>query len=155
MSNENDRRFELYKIAFSMLDSESKLFWQRAYVFLLIHGAFIAVLGLRSAELVSLVLFGGLGLIFSIFWLAVLRMGQEYVYRWVRLINRLEKELKVKDEKYLFEMHAEEAKVDNEITKFPRCLRRRTTTLVQFVISIIAIFWALMLIYGIYILLVD
>jgi len=149
-------RFELYKIAFTMLDSESTLFWQRAHIFLLIHGAFIAIIGLRIVDPTLLILFGILGMVFSIIWLAVLRMGQEYVYRWVRVINRLERELKIKDEKYLFEMHAEEAKTDNEAKKFfPKCLRTKTTNLIQFLILALIIFWGVVTIYGTYIILSD
>lgn len=155
MSNKDDRRFAIYKIAFNMLDRESTLFWQRAYVFLLIHGAFIAVIGIKVVDPVLFILFGILGITFSIFWIAVLKKGQEYVYRWIRVINKLEKELKIKDEeKYLFEMHAAEGRIDNERTKFPKFLRKRTTTLIQYVIVSICIFWILILIYGIYMIVV-
>lgn len=151
MPNKSHRRFELYKIAFNMLDTESTLFWQRAYIFLLIHGAFIAVIGIKVADPVLYIFFGVLGITFSLFWIAVLKMGQEYVYRWIRVINRLEKELKIKDEeKYLFEMHAAEGRIDEERTKFPKFLRKRTTTLIQYVIVSISIFWILILIYGVY-----
>lgn len=155
MSNKDDRRFAIYKIAFNMLDRESTLFWQRAYVFLLIHGAFIAVIGIKVVDPVLFILFGILGITFSIFWIAVLKKEQEYVYRWIRVINKLEKELKIKDEeKYLFEMHAAEGRIDNERTKFPKFLRKRTTTLIQYVIVSICIFWILILIYGIYLIVV-
>ena len=58
ISNKGDRRFEIYKIAFNMLDRESTLFWQRAYIFLLIHGAFIAVIGIKTVDPVLFILFG-------------------------------------------------------------------------------------------------
>lgn len=155
MSNKDDRRFAIYKIAFNMLDRESTLFWQRAYIFLLIHGAFIAVIGIKAVDPVLFIFFGILGITFSVFWIAVLKKGQEYVYRWIRVINKLEKELKIKDdEKYLFEMHAAEGRIDNERTKFPKFLRKRTTTLIQYVIVSICIFWILILIYGIYLIVV-
>lgn len=151
ISNKGDRRFEIYKIAFNMLDRESTLFWQRAYIFLLIHGAFIAVIGIKTVDPVLFILFGILGITFSVFWVAVLTKGQEYVYRWIRVINKLEKELKINDEeKYLFEMHAAEGRIDSERTKLPKFLRKRTTTLIQYVIVSICIFWIFIMICGIY-----
>lgn len=152
ISNEGNKRFEIYKIAFNMLDRESTLFWQRAYIFLLIHGAFIAMIGIRAVDPILFILFGIFGITFSLIWIAVLKKGQEYVYRWIRVINKLEKELKIKDkEKYLFEMHATEGKIDSIKTKFPKFFRKRTTTLIQYVIVSICIFWILIMIYGIYI----
>jgi len=146
-----DQLIELYKIAFDMLSQESTLFWQRAYVFLLIHGAFITAIGIRGVDPTLFTMFGAFGAIFSIIWLAVLKMGQWYVYRWVGVINRLERLLKTRyGGNYLFEMHREEGKILTAKNKFPSFLRKRTTTLIQYVTLIICIFWILIFFDGLY-----
>jgi hypothetical protein len=153
MVNIDNRKFELYKIAFKMLDKESALFWQRTYIFLLIHGAFISVIGVKFEGInpFLLIIFGSLGIIFSVFWIAVLEKGEEYVYRWIGVINELEKELKSNSiQDYIFEIHAKKGKELKTKSKLPKFLQKRTTLLIRYVIVAICIFWILIVCYGIY-----
>lgn len=84
-----NRETYLYRLVWDLQNQESNRFWQRNNAFLLLNGGLLAALSLTTITFVHQIV-SAEGLILTILWLAVLRRGKEYVYKWNRVIRKME-----------------------------------------------------------------
>ena len=77
-------------------------------------------------------------------------IGINYVYRWVRIINKLEKQIKIDKEKYLFQMYRHEIKYDDKTTKLPKFLDKKSTVYMKYLMIAISVFWDIIFLLGIF-----
>lgn len=142
----------MYIQSFSMLERESTLFWRRAYVFLIVHGAFISVISIGQLRGVLLPILSVFGILFSLIWLSVLESSQNYVYKWGEIINEFESNFNEKYDRegdYIFELYDEVDDFDEGMS-LPNTLEKRTSTLIQYVVFLIMLFWGVLFIYGVW-----
>ena len=82
-----------------------------------------------------------LGILLAIFWVAVLKRGKDYIYRWNRVITRIENEHKTAIPLLLKDFE-ETAKKDDPPPIFHfGCFKGETTDMMRWVIYTILLVW--------------
>jgi len=143
---------EMYLQSFSMLERESTLYWRRAYVFLIIHGALISIISVGRVRLIFLNVLSIFGIVFSLVWLSVLQRSQNYVYKWSEIINSFESDFDKPLEsspRYIFQRYNDVDNFDGGVY-LPEVLKSRTSTSIQYVVVLIMSFWVLIFSYSLF-----
>jgi len=147
-SSEESGRSESYRLAWHLQDQEATRFWQRNNAFLLIHAGLLAVLTASSPPVFVQRVVGILGIVLALIWLAVLDRGKIYVYRWNKVIDRIEDE---RDASIGFPLHEwyEEAKQTDPRPQLRFWWARgETTDLMRRGIYTVIIAWLIVTIYA-------
>lgn len=143
--NERNNKIDLYKLVWDLQNQESNRFWQRNTVFLLLHGGLLAILSTTNLQFMQMII-SLEGFFLAIFWLGVLKRGKDYVYRWNRVLTRIENE-----NKNIIQIpvkHFEEnAKENDPPDFFPfSCFKGETTDIIRWVIYSLILAWSFLLI---------
>lgn len=91
--NISPKSLEFYKIAVELHNSESQRYWERNNVFILINGAFLALLGTDLIEgKIDKLIICLIGFFASYMWILILRQGKDLIERWRKVLHWIENE---------------------------------------------------------------
>jgi uncharacterized membrane protein (DUF485 family) len=126
-------RSEAYKLTWELQNQEADRFWDRNNAFLLIHAGLLAVLTATSGAPFIERIVAIEGIVLAFLWLAISHRGKIYVYRWNKVLDRIENEVDEKAEELypLYKMN-EEAKLSDPEPMLPfRWAKGETTDLMR------------------------